>query len=193
MMSFVKDDAIAPLTFPTDDKGKLTNVVNPAYDTWIQQEQLVALEKCFATPNQNQILQLRSELFRTARGDSSIANYLDKVNVIADNLALSGSSIPDSNLLAVIMNNVGSLYESTIASAQARETPITYADLEVLLLFVEQCHLAIQAPTCDGHETDGQKSYSRFDWALPLERQNGGFLPRHWSSSETCKLLSGTL
>ncbi|CAL9009526.1 unnamed protein product, partial [Prunus brigantina] len=104
------------------------------------------------------------------------------------------------------MNNVGPLYESTVASAQACETPITYADLEALLLFAEQRHLVVQAPACDGRvdfgspkdvegvkETKGQKSCIRFDWALPLERQNGGFLPRHWCSSETCKLSSGTL
>ncbi|BFG24030.1 hypothetical protein CerSpe_103040 [Prunus speciosa] len=145
-MSFVKDDAIAPLPFLTDDKGKLTDFVNPAYDTWIQQEQMVlswinsslssvvlatvarltsahstwvALEKCFTSPNHNRILQLRSELFRTTRGDSSIADYSDKVNVIADNLALFGSAIPDSDLLGVIMNNVGPLYESTVAFAHS--------------------------------------------------------------------------
>ncbi|KAI5340967.1 hypothetical protein L3X38_020241 [Prunus dulcis] len=115
-----------------------------ARSTW------VALENRFASPNQNRILQLRSELFRTARGDSSVADYLDKVNAIVDNLALSGSPLPDSDLLAVIMNNVGPLYESTIASAQARETPITYADLEALLLSAEQRHLALHAPARDG-------------------------------------------
>ncbi|CAL2242161.1 unnamed protein product [Prunus armeniaca] len=163
------------LLFLKDDKGKLTDAINPAYDTWIQQDQLVlswingslsstvlatvtrftwvTLENRFASPNQNRILQLRSELFRTARGDSSIADYLDKVNAIVDNLALFGSPLPDSDLLAVITNNVGPLYESTVASAQARETPVTYADLEALLLFAEQCHLALYAPARDGPAT----------------------------------------
>ncbi|BBH01637.1 hypothetical protein Prudu_011964 [Prunus dulcis] len=51
------------------------------------------------------------------------------------------------------MNNVKPLYESTVASAQARETPITYADLEALLLSAEQRHLALHAPACDGPAT----------------------------------------
>ncbi|CAL9017956.1 unnamed protein product, partial [Prunus brigantina] len=180
LLSFVNGASVSPSPFLKDDKGKLTDAINPAYDTWIQQDQLVlswingslsstvlatvtrftsarstwvALENRFASPNQNRILQLRSELFRTARGDSSIADYLDKVNAIVDNLALSGSPLPDSDLLAVIMNNVGPLYESTIASAQARETPITYADLEALLLSAEQRHLALHAPACDGPAT----------------------------------------
>ncbi|KAI5345121.1 hypothetical protein L3X38_012998 [Prunus dulcis] len=180
LMSFVNSAVVAPSPFLQDDKGKLTDDINPAYDTWIQQDQLVlswingslsstvlatvarftsarstwvALENRFASPNQNGILQLRSELFRIARGDSSVVDYLDKVNAIVDNLALSGSPLPDSDLLAVIMNNVGPLYESTIASAQARETPITYADLEALLLSAEQRHLALHAPARDGPAT----------------------------------------
>ncbi|BBH02147.1 hypothetical protein Prudu_012630 [Prunus dulcis] len=180
LMSFINSAVVAPSPFLQDDKGKLTDDINPAYDTWIQQDQLVlswingslsstvlvtvarftsarstwvALENRFASPNQNRILQLRSELFRTARGDSSVADYLDKVNAIVDNLALSGSPLPDSDLLAVIMNNVGPLYESTIASTQARETPITYADLEALLLSAEQRHLALHAPARDGPAT----------------------------------------
>ncbi|XP_008238972.1 PREDICTED: uncharacterized protein LOC103337585 [Prunus mume] len=180
LLSFVNGASVAPSPFLQDDKGKLTDAINPAYDTWIQQDQLVlswingslrstvlatvtrftsarstwvALENHFASPNQNRILQLRSELFRTARGDSSIAVYLDKVNAIVDNLALSGSPLPDSDLLAVIMNNVGPLYESTVASAQARETPITYADLEAFLLSDEQRHLMLHAPARDGPAT----------------------------------------
>ncbi|ONH90937.1 hypothetical protein PRUPE_8G084200 [Prunus persica] len=180
LSSRVAGTTVAPPPFLEDDKGKLTDAINPTYDTWIQQDQLVlswingslsstvlttvtcftsarstwvALEKRFASPNQNRILQLCSELFCAARGDSSIADYLDKVNAIVDNLALSGSPLPDSDLLAVIMNNVGPLYESTVASTQARETPITYVDLEALLLSAEQCHLALHASARDGPAT----------------------------------------
>ncbi|KAI5341615.1 hypothetical protein L3X38_009490 [Prunus dulcis] len=88
-----------------------------ARSTW------VALENHFASPNQNRILQLCSELFRTAHGDSFVADYLDKVNAIVDNLALSGSPLPDSDLLAA------------------------------LLLSAEQRHLALHAPARDGPAT----------------------------------------
>ncbi|CAL8993966.1 unnamed protein product [Prunus brigantina] len=75
---------------------------------------------------------------RTTRGDLSIADYLDKVNALADTLALSGSPFNDDDLVAIIMNNVGPMYETTVASAQARDTPITYATLEALLLSAER-------------------------------------------------------
>ncbi|KAL9668585.1 hypothetical protein QQ045_006121 [Rhodiola kirilowii] len=138
---------------------------NPAYDLWIQKDQTVlswltssltppilsivsrldsarevwiALERRFASTNQNRLLQLRSQLFRTMRGDLTISAYLDKIKRLADNLALSGSPVSDSDLLTIIMTNVGPLYENTVAAVQARETPITYPDLEALLLSAEQ-------------------------------------------------------
>ncbi|XP_024196426.1 uncharacterized protein LOC112199681 [Rosa chinensis] len=93
-----------------------------------------SLEKCYASQSHNQILQLQSELLHTTRGDLYISNYLDKVNIVADNLALAGHPVSDDDLVAIIMNNVGPLYENTVSSAQARDTPITYDTLEALLL-----------------------------------------------------------
>lgn len=50
-------------------------------------------------------------------GDSFISDYLDRVNAIADNLALSGSKVDEGDLVAVVMNNVGALLETTVSSA----------------------------------------------------------------------------
>lgn len=71
-------------------------------------------------------MQLCSELFRTVRGDLSIADYL----------TLAGKPIADGYLVSIIMNNVGPTYEMTMSSAQACYKPITYYDLEALLLSV---------------------------------------------------------
>ncbi|CAL9024683.1 unnamed protein product [Prunus brigantina] len=92
------------------------------------------LETCFASPNQNHLLQLRSDLLRMTRGDSSITDFLDRIHSITDNLALAGAPVHESNLLAMVMNNVGPLYENTVVAAQAREKPIGMPDLEALLL-----------------------------------------------------------
>ncbi|CAL2257297.1 unnamed protein product [Prunus armeniaca] len=46
--------------------------------------------------------------------------------------------VNESNLFAVIMNNVGPLYENRVATSQARETPIGMLDLEALLLLAER-------------------------------------------------------
>lgn len=51
------------------------------------------------------------------RGNMTIADFLDKINSISDNLALAGSPMSDSDLVSIIMNNVGPLYETTVSSA----------------------------------------------------------------------------
>ncbi|KAI5344187.1 hypothetical protein L3X38_012064 [Prunus dulcis] len=90
-------------------------ISNPEYKDWVQKDQLVlslingsihhkvlatvatkttardtwvALETRFASPNQNCLLQLRSDLIYTTHGDSSITDFLDRIHSITDNLAL---------------------------------------------------------------------------------------------------------
>lgn len=60
---------------------------------------------------------MRTELVNTSCGDLSIADYLDIVNVIANNLAFSGFSILESDLVAIITSKVGLQYETTIVYA----------------------------------------------------------------------------
>lgn len=46
-----------------------------------------------------------------------------------------------------MMSKVGPQYENAVASAEARDTPITYNALEVLLLSAEQRHNAFSLPS----------------------------------------------
>lgn len=45
------------------------------------------------------------------------------MNSIADNLALAGKPIDDDDFITFKMNGVGLAYESTVNSAQAKDTP----------------------------------------------------------------------
>lgn len=71
---------------------------------------------------------------RSIKGSLSISEYLDKINVIADQLALAGSPMTEGDLVTIIMNSLGPQFEHIVSSAQARVTLITYDDLEALLL-----------------------------------------------------------
>ena len=53
----------------------------------------------------------------THKGDSSISEFLDKINCLADTLSVSGAPVSDSDIVAIILNNVGTAYESIVASA----------------------------------------------------------------------------
>ncbi|PRQ47613.1 hypothetical protein RchiOBHm_Chr2g0101531 [Rosa chinensis] len=81
-----------------------------------------SLEKRYASPFHNLILQLRGELMRTTRGSLSISDYLDKINSIADQLALAGSPMSEGDLLTIVMHNVGAQYETTVSSPET--TPL---------------------------------------------------------------------
>ncbi|KAM2234356.1 hypothetical protein EV2_013133 [Malus domestica] len=139
--------------------------VNPTYTTWVQHDQMIlswingsltpsvlsvvaskrsshdtweALEQRYASTSQNRILFLRNELMQTKKGDMSIADYLDRMNSITDNLALAGNPVNDDELVQIILNNLGPAYEMTVSDAQARDTPIAYPTLEALLLTTER-------------------------------------------------------
>ncbi|KAM1449827.1 hypothetical protein ACFX2I_037142 [Malus domestica] len=168
LMPYVDGTSQCPSAHQLNDDGQLTDTINPLFEPWIQTDQMVlswltsslspsvmhvvvkcvsaaeawkALQDRYAPSSHNRVIQLRGELLNLRRGDLSIADYLDKLNTLADQLALSGSPIADSDLIATIMNNVGPLYENTVASIQAREHHISYAALEALLLSAEARHL----------------------------------------------------
>ncbi|KAB2603618.1 hypothetical protein D8674_004623 [Pyrus ussuriensis x Pyrus communis] len=146
---FVKEQSHSDMESKTQSKSDsltpkalalIVNKTNSA-STWS------SLQERYASTSQNHIIQMCIELMNTSRGDISIADYLDKVNVLADNLALSGALVSKSNLVAIIMSKVGPRYETTIASAQPCDTPIAYNALKALLLSAEQRHNAFSLPS----------------------------------------------
>lgn len=92
----------------------------------------------YASQSTGHLLQLRSELMNTFRGDSTISEFLDKINCLVDTLSLFGAPVSELDLVAIILNHVGSAYKSTITSAQARDEAIPYNVLEALLLGAER-------------------------------------------------------
>uniref|UniRef100_A0A6N2KU85 Retrotransposon Copia-like N-terminal domain-containing protein n=1 Tax=Salix viminalis TaxID=40686 RepID=A0A6N2KU85_SALVM len=163
LMGFVTGTNPCPPEFKSNSDGTITTEVDPRYTAWHQQDQMilswinnslspavlskvarftssqttwVSLERRYASQSKNRILQLRHDLL-TVKGDSlSITDFVDKINQIADNLALAGKPVDDDELINIILSNVGPAYEITVSSAQARDTPISYDDL---VAFVAQC------------------------------------------------------
>ncbi|TQE04056.1 hypothetical protein C1H46_010427 [Malus baccata] len=91
----------------------------------------------YASQSTGHFIQLCSELMNTHRGGSTISEFLDKINCLVNTLSLSGAPVSESNLVAIILNNVGPAYKNTIASAQSRDEAISYNVLEALLLGAE--------------------------------------------------------
>ncbi|KAM1342943.1 hypothetical protein ACFX2F_007197 [Malus domestica] len=160
LMGYVDGTLVCP---PKNVTGATT--LNPSYTAWVQQDQMIlswingsltasvlfvmaskrtaratweALEQRYASTSQNRILFLRNELLQTKKGDLSVADYLDRMNAIADNLALAGHPVSDDELVQIVLNNLGPAFEMTVSAAQARDNPITYPTLEALLLTTER-------------------------------------------------------
>jgi histone deacetylase 1/2 len=180
LMGFVTGTNPCPPEFKSNTDGTITTEVDPRYATWHQQDQMIlswinnslsptvlstvarftssqatwsSLEKRYASQSKNRILQLRHDLL-TVKGEGlSISDFVDKINQIADNLALAGKPVDDDELVNIILNNVGPAYEVTVSSAQARDTSISYDDLVALLLNAEMRLKAQQTPSLETSPT----------------------------------------
>ncbi|XP_021808672.1 uncharacterized protein LOC110752348 [Prunus avium] len=170
LMSYVDGSSSCPpptISTSSSKEGDAPSspIPNPAYDEWIQKDQLVlswingslhssvlstvsrlstardtwlSLEKRFASTNPHRLLFLQSELHNTLRGDSSVQEFLDRIKSIADDLGQAGESVSESLLVSLILKNVGPMYETVVSAVLSRGTPITYDELEVLLLSAEK-------------------------------------------------------
>ncbi|CAL2239141.1 unnamed protein product [Prunus armeniaca] len=166
LLSYIDGSCPSPSPTISDPKAKESEssppslISNPDYEDWVQKDQLVLSLSSMVLFIIKFLLRLlpkpphlSSDFLRTTRGDSSITDFLDRIHSITDNLALAGAPVHESDLLAVVMNNVGPLYENTVAAAQAREKPIGMPDLEALLLSAERCLQASSSPAISSGAT----------------------------------------
>ncbi|KAB2629901.1 hypothetical protein D8674_007420 [Pyrus ussuriensis x Pyrus communis] len=165
LVSFADGTSKCPPAFLKDDEGKLTDTVNPEFEPWIQQDNMVlswikssvhpsvlasligktsshsawtCLRETYDLQPTGRLLQLRGELMNTHRGDSSISEFLNRVSCLAEALSLSGAPVSDSDIAAIVLKNVGPACESTVASAQDRDGTISHSASEALLLTAER-------------------------------------------------------
>lgn len=193
LMGFIDGSNPCPLEYVLDAASQPTKEKNPDFRNWIKQDQnilgilnntlssfvflsvcqhktsrdvWVALENRYASQSRNRVLELRRELLRTTRDDSTISDFLDKINNVAHRLALAGKPVDEDDLITIIMQNVGPAYEVTGSSAQARDMPITYHVLVALLLSTESRLKTHMTASVDHHVTT-----SLF---APKQHRNGG-------------------
>ncbi|KAB2596894.1 hypothetical protein D8674_032344 [Pyrus ussuriensis x Pyrus communis] len=135
------------LLCPPKHVASSTNV-NHAYSTWVQQDQMILswINKSltasvlsvqrYASTSQNRILFLRNELLQTKKCDLSVVDYLDRMNVIADNLALAGQPVSrgGGRSRGAILHSVAWLKEvTTIAITTINRTTQFKAKVENML------------------------------------------------------------
>ena len=141
----------------------IEEVDNPAYNRWIEQDQhllsyllssmtkeiLVQVSSCehaaevwsavtdmFASQSKSRILQIRSQLSREKKGDSSAAAYYSKMKSLADELAAVGRRLDDDEIIEYILNGLNADYNPFVSSMVSKEN-LTLSDMYAQFLAYE--------------------------------------------------------
>ncbi|KAJ9556427.1 hypothetical protein OSB04_011041 [Centaurea solstitialis] len=129
---------------------------NPDYTAWYRQDQVIfsailgscsdaiqpiiasassakeaweRLNTSYASSSRSRIISLKSKLAKNPKGNRSIAEFLNEMRSIADELALVQSPVHEEDLLVHILSQLGDEYTSIIAAIKVREHPISYPEL----------------------------------------------------------------
>uniref|UniRef100_A0A803PJV9 Retrovirus-related Pol polyprotein from transposon RE1 n=1 Tax=Cannabis sativa TaxID=3483 RepID=A0A803PJV9_CANSA len=93
-----------------------------------------ALEQRFSSQSKARLLQLKSQFSTLRKGGQSISDFSDKVQSIADSLAIAGSPIQDQDLILQLLNGLGPEYDSVVSGITARSDDLTFEEVQSLLL-----------------------------------------------------------
>jgi hypothetical protein len=141
---------------PADKDNPAKTAPNPAYDTWISRDQIVlayllqslssevlphvhriehaagvwqAIEEMFASQSQAKVTNLRIALANTKKLNLSTAEFLTKMQGIADELAAASCPVTDKELISFILAGLGSGYDALVAAIGVVTTPMTLSML----------------------------------------------------------------
>ena len=157
----------------TSNSNITTEQLNPAYITWIRQDQLILnaiigsitptiipfiarakssreawsiLAATYATPSRGRIKQVKSQFRLLTKGSLSITDFLQSVKAKANELAVLGAPIDNEDLTDKILDELGDEYRELVRAVQARENAISFDELhEKLLMFEASLHAAPKA------------------------------------------------
>ncbi|KAJ0533876.1 hypothetical protein HanIR_Chr09g0413451 [Helianthus annuus] len=128
---------------------------NPTYRLWFRQDQILLgallgscsdtiqpivssadtsnelfkrLTESYAGVSRSRIISLRSKLATNSKGTKPVAEYLNEMKAIADELALAQKPIDDDDLIVHILTHLGDDYKEISAALKIRDTPITFSD-----------------------------------------------------------------
>ncbi|CAH9106224.1 unnamed protein product [Cuscuta europaea] len=151
----------APDQFLDDAKSQL----NPCYTIWYRQDTVIlsallgscsdtiqpllqsassayhAWEKLavtYASTSRGRIISLKTTMAKTTKGNRSILEYLAEMTAIADALALAQNPISEEDLVINVLKGLGPEYGELRSAIRIRQTALTMAELQSILLEKEQ-------------------------------------------------------
>ena len=91
------------------------------------------LHKSFASKTRARILFLKERLSRSTKGSKNIAEYLQQIKSIADELAIINVAVDDDDLVIHTLNGLGPEYKEVSAALRTREHAISFDELHDML------------------------------------------------------------
>ena len=92
------------------------------------------LEVAYANRSNTRKLGLLDSLTNVSLEDKSVADYMQGIKTIIDNLELIGHSVDDGAVVIHTLNGLGTAYMPLASAIRARDTPISFEELYDKLL-----------------------------------------------------------
>jgi len=175
VFSFVDGSNICLLTHVLAHDG-ISLQVNPLFQTWKQQDQLIlsallsslsmevlhlvvgcqsscsawgTLERALASTFYSHIMQLHSSLQDLRQGDESVTQFMQKAKALFDELAAAGRPVSLEEFNLYVFRGLRGEFKDLVTSLITKAEPLSYADLHNHLLthkFLHKSSAAIHAP-----------------------------------------------
>ncbi|KAI4305008.1 hypothetical protein L6164_028399 [Bauhinia variegata] len=96
------------------------------------------LTTLFANKSRSRVMTLKDKISHISKGSNPVADYLQEIQQIADELALIGHPLDDLDIVIHALSGLGPDYKEIIAALKARDIPITFEQLFEKLLDYER-------------------------------------------------------
>lgn len=92
------------------------------------------LTRLYAGKSRTRAMQLKEDLTLNNRGNRTVAEFLQAIKLIADELAIIDHPVSDDDLTLYILNGLGPEYREIAAPIRARENSLRFEELHDLLV-----------------------------------------------------------
>ncbi|KAF2283599.1 hypothetical protein GH714_012134 [Hevea brasiliensis] len=130
LMGYVTGTIICP---PTHVEKNGTHISNPDYEFWECQDQLI-LAAIIASVSFSFMNTIADSKPQRSMEQTSVAEYLQLIKSIAEELFLCGSPVYDVDLIVHVLGGIGLEFHDITAATHARDTVISFDELQDKLL-----------------------------------------------------------
>ena len=160
-----KPSAVMDIEVELEKGGKETQVVpNPAYATWVAQDQQVlgfllssltrgvliqvsslehsaevwaALTAMYSSQSRAQVMQIRMQLASAQKGEKRVSEYFARMRSLGDAMMSAGKKMDDDDLTAYILAGLDAEWNPLVTSMTTRADPVPLSELYAHLLNFE--------------------------------------------------------